>query len=96
MVLFVKCEQNYSLSEGRLVAYRAAFLLFQPFIDAIGIVLVSALQYLDLFACFEVLHADEACFFFGAAAVPHARRYAIYLFLVVASAHGACILAKLH
>ena len=95
-MLFVKCEQNYSVSEGRLVAYRAAFLLFKPFVDAVSVILVSALQYLDLFACFEVLHADEACVFFGAAAVPHARRYAIYLFLVVAAAHGACVFSEFH
>ena len=48
-----------AISEGRLAAHRASFLLRQPRVDAVSIVFVAALQRFDPLARGEILHADK-------------------------------------
>ena len=49
-----------SASERRLVAYRAAFFLLKPSVNALGAIFVATFQRLDALASGEIFYANEA------------------------------------
>ena len=75
--------------KGVFVANRAPFLGFEPFVDALVVVLVIALQFLVPAACCEFLKANIAGVFLGSALQPHLRPYCVDLLLRVAPVHVA-------
>lgn len=83
-------------SDRRLGANGAALLLFEPRVDAVGVVLVLAPQLLVVLRHLEVFHADQARVALCAARVPEPLRNAIDLRLLIASIHVAIFLAELH